>query len=52
MTEMEGLDWAWEELRAMAPDCLMPNWDALRAAMPDWEALHRLYDGKKEEGSI
>lgn len=48
VTEMEGLDRAWEELRAKAPDFPMPNWDALRTAMPDWETLHRLYDGQKE----
>lgn len=47
VAEMEGLDKAWEELRAKAPDFPMPSWDALRAAMPDWEALHRLYDEER-----
>lgn len=48
VTEMEGLDRAWEELRAKMPGFPMLNWDALRTAMPDWETLHRLYDGQKE----
>lgn len=47
VSEMETIDNAWAELRAKAPDFPMPNWDALRGAMPDWESLHRLYDGKK-----
>lgn len=48
VTEMEGLDRAWEKLRAKTPDFPMPNWDALRSVMPDWETLHRLYE--KSEG--
>jgi 2-dehydropantoate 2-reductase len=46
--EMEALDKAWSGLRTQAPDLPMPNWDALRSAMPDWETLHRTYDGQKE----
>jgi 2-dehydropantoate 2-reductase len=42
--EMEALDGAWRGLRAQAPNFPMPHWDALRAAMPDWAALHRTYD--------
>lgn len=44
VTEMEGLEDAWVELRAGKPDFPMPNWDALRRAMPDWETLHQRYD--------
>lgn len=44
VTEMESMDKAWAELRADYPSFPMPNWDALRAAMPDWTALHRTYD--------
>jgi 2-dehydropantoate 2-reductase len=47
VSEMESLDQAWNGLRAQAPDFPMPNWDALRSAMPSWEALHRTYDGGK-----
>lgn len=46
VTEMEGLDRAWGELRAKAPDFSMPNWDALRADMPDWETLHQRYESR------
>ena len=44
VAEMEALDTAWEELRRQCPDCPMPNWDALRKAMPEWAELHRSYD--------
>ncbi len=47
VTEIEGLDNAWTELRAKQPDFPMPTWEALRSAIPDWETLHRLYDDKK-----
>jgi 2-dehydropantoate 2-reductase len=43
VSEMEALDRAWNDLRAQAPDFPMPRWDALRAALPDWESLHRTY---------
>ena len=43
VAEMEGLDAAWEEMRAKLPGFSMPNWDALRTARPDWQALRRLY---------
>lgn len=45
VTEMEGLDKAWIELRAERPGFSMPNWDTLRGAMPDWETLHQIYEG-------
>ncbi len=43
VSEMEALDGAWAELQAKRPDLPMPNWDALRGAMPDWKValLHR-----------
>lgn len=43
VAEMEGLEQAWNELRAQKPDCPMPHWDALRSAMPDWSLLHQQY---------
>lgn len=43
VAEMEALSTAWEELRTQCRDFPMPNWDALRTAMPDWAELHRLY---------
>ncbi len=46
VTEMEGLDAAFHRLREDAPGYSMPAFDALRAAAPEWETLHRLYDGK------
>jgi 2-dehydropantoate 2-reductase len=51
--EMESLDRAWSDLRTQAPDFPMPNWDALRSAMPDWETLHRTYsENLKKRGKI
>jgi 2-dehydropantoate 2-reductase len=47
VSEIEALDKGWGELRAQAADFPMPNWDALRAAVPDWTTLHRTYDGQK-----
>ncbi|MCM1470806.1 MAG: hypothetical protein NC041_10110, partial [Bacteroides sp.] len=47
VAEMEALDIVWEKLRTHRPDFPMPNWDALRSAMPDWAELHRLYDEGK-----
>ena len=44
VAEMETLDMAWEKLWMKRSDFPMPNWDALRTAMPDWEELHRSYD--------
>lgn len=45
VTEMEGLDAAFNALRNGAPDYPMPAFDVLRAATLNWAALHRLYDG-------
>jgi 2-dehydropantoate 2-reductase len=44
VSEMESLDKAWSDLRSQAPDFPMPNWDALRSTLPNWETLHRTYD--------
>ncbi|MGN0977283.1 MAG: ketopantoate reductase family protein [Faecousia sp.] len=44
VTEMEGLDAAWEEMRRRMPDHPMPAWDQLRREKPDWNTLHRLYE--------
>lgn len=47
VTEMEGLDNAWAELRAEKPAFPMPNWDALRGATPNWAILHQQYENKE-----
>ena len=41
------LDEAFSALRARKPDLSMPEWDALRAAMPEWGEIRRRYGGKK-----
>lgn len=47
VTELEALDRAFTALRTRKPDFPMPAWDALRGNMPEWAALHRLYDRKR-----
>ncbi len=47
VAELEALEKAFAALREQRPDFPMPNWDALRKAMPDWQALHLSY-GKQE----
>ena len=47
VAEMEALDRDFAALRDQLPDFSMPNWDALRADMPDWRSLHRQYDGNQ-----
>ena len=44
VTEMEYLDREFAGLREKAGTFPMPNWDRLRAAMPDWESIHARYD--------
>lgn len=44
--EMQALDEAFSALRARKPDLPMPEWDALRAAMPEWAEIRRRYGGK------
>ena len=41
--EMEMLDKAFGEIIARSPDYPMPNWKALKAQMPEWEAIRRQY---------
>ena len=48
VTELEALDKDFAALRKQNPGLPMPNWDALRGAMPDWETLHRLYGASNE----
>ena len=36
VTEMEWLDKAFEKLRAAHPEYIMPEWSAMRHAMPTW----------------
>lgn len=43
VNEMRALDSAFSALRGQRPDLSMPNWDALRSAMPDWETLWTRY---------
>lgn len=43
VSEMEGLDRAWRDMRGQGPEVPMPNWDGLRRAMPQWEELHETY---------
>lgn len=43
VTEMEGLDAAWRNMRTQKPDFPMPAWDTLRLEMPDFKELHSLY---------
>ena len=45
--EMEMLDAAFEEVIARAPDFPMPNWRALKAQMPSWEAIRKAYGHTK-----
>lgn len=47
VTEMEGLDAAFDDLRRQRPDIQMPAWDALRSATPAWETLHATYDAAR-----
>lgn len=44
VTEMEGLDKAWTVMREQKPDVPMPAFDTLRSEMPEWSALHCLYE--------
>lgn len=41
--EIEAINAAWMKLRAKSSDFPMPNWDALRSAMPDWKTLCQIY---------
>lgn len=44
VSELEGLDCAFEKLRSACKNFPMPAWNALRADKPEWTLLHRLYD--------
>ena len=41
--EMEMLDRAFDAIIARTPDYPMPNWQALKAQMPDWETVRKQY---------
>jgi 2-dehydropantoate 2-reductase len=43
VSEMRALDEGVAELFAQAPDVVHPTWDALRAAMPTWDELERVW---------
>lgn len=44
VTEMEGLDTAWADMRRNKPDFPMPAWDTLRSEKPTWDDLHLIYE--------
>lgn len=46
VSEIEALDRAFTGLRERGAGLPMPNWEALRAGMPDWEILHRTWDAE------
>ncbi len=41
--EMEMLDEEFEKVLARRPELPMPNWRALKAQMPDWDAIRKQY---------
>ena len=41
--EMRALDEGVSELFSRASEVAHPTWDALRAAMPDWDELERIW---------
>lgn len=43
VSEMRALDEGIAELFSQAPDVVHPTWDALRAAMPTWDELERVW---------
>ncbi|MBQ8087822.1 MAG: ketopantoate reductase family protein [Clostridia bacterium] len=47
VSEMERLDQDFIALLAGGDHTPMPAWNALRAALPSWEALHETYDRRK-----
>lgn len=49
--EMEELDSAWAAMRSRRSDIPMPAFDALRAQMPEWAALRRLYAEESAVGT-
>ena len=44
VNEMEYLDCEFNKLREKSGNFPMPNWDRLRAAMPDWKHIHLKFD--------
>lgn len=44
VTEMEGLDKAWAQMRQRSPEYPMPAWDTLRGEMPEWSAVHDRFE--------
>ena len=46
---MEWLDTAFEKLQAAHPKHSMPEWDAMRSAMPSWEQIHQIYDNTPQK---
>ena len=52
VTEMEWLDAAFEALRSKHTECKMPEWDAMRRAMPTWEEIHQIYDNAPKKQNL
>ncbi|MBR1584861.1 MAG: ketopantoate reductase family protein [Clostridia bacterium] len=48
VAEMELLDKDFTALLTRDGTPAMPVWNALKEQMPDWETIHRTYDGKKK----
>ena len=44
VSEMEYIDREFCRLREAVPGYAMPVWDRMRAAMPDWGEVHKIYD--------
>ena len=44
--EMEMLDGDFERVLARRPEFPMPNWRALKAQMPDWDAIRKQYGSR------
>jgi 2-dehydropantoate 2-reductase len=44
VSEKEWMDQIFEAMKEECPDVPMPNWDKLRAQMPDWNTIHAAYD--------
>ena len=44
VTEMEYIDREFNKLRDIVPEYRMPVWDRMKAAVPDWKEVHRIYD--------
>lgn len=53
VTEMHTLEDGFQQVRSRTPAFSMPQWDSLRAQMPDWDSVTRKHLGRKsaQQGS-